>query len=85
MRNIFSASKDIFAADAARDGGSGAKASCPGQGWDGPGHLAGVFPDPSILGPQLAEIHLLRVLISYYENNKVIVVIRGSRFVFFGQ
>jgi hypothetical protein len=35
--------KDIFAAGGARDGGFGAFACCPGQGWDGPGRKAGVF------------------------------------------
>ena len=35
--------KDIFAAGGARDGGFGAFARCPGQGWDGPGRKAGVF------------------------------------------
>jgi hypothetical protein len=65
VRNIFSASKDIFAADAAKDGGSGAKASCPGQGWDGPGHLAGVFPDSRTSAPQLMTIEIANDIITH--------------------
>ena len=48
--------KDIFAAGGARDGGFGASARCPGQGWDGPGRKAGVFVIFCLFFPQLTLI-----------------------------
>jgi hypothetical protein len=72
--------KDIFAAGGARDGGFGAFARCPGQGWDGPGRKAGVFVILCQVSPRFLFIltnkkHLPHILNkSYKVVNNVLVL-----------
>jgi len=61
--------KDIFAAGGARDGGFGAFARCPGQGWDSPGRKAGVFV---IVCPGFPRFMLIVANEEQYPHNSVI-------------